>query len=154
VHPDIYEAMVAEVARQASAFEAQAGLAPLVAEEAVQLLGTSGTVTTLTGVYLRLPRYDRARVDGYHMEMETVRRISRAILEMSFEDRKSHGCIGPERADLVIAGCAILEGLCRVWPVPRLRVADRGLREGILRLMMVEAGVWRLPQEPLTGAAS
>jgi len=153
VRPETYEAMVAEVAQQAGGFEAKASLGPLVERQALQLLGTSGTVTTLTGVYLRLPRYDRARVDGYHMEMETVRRISQTILDMSFEDRKRHACIGPDRADLVIAGCAILEGLCRIWPAQRLRVADRGLREGILRLLMTEAGVWHRPAA-LPGAAS
>lgn len=154
VKPETYESMVAEVAQQAAVFEAQAELSALVADQAVQLLGTSGTVTTLTGVYLGLPRYDRARVDGYHMEMETVYRISRSILDMSFEERRNHACIGPDRADLVIAGCAILEGLCRVWPVQRLRVADRGLREGMLRLMMVDAGVWRRPQAAVNSAAS
>ena len=71
--------------------------------------------------------------------MTIVEEISRIILAMSFEERQRHACIGPERADLVIAGCAILEGLCRVWPANRLRVADRGLREGMLRLMMAEA---------------
>ena len=94
------------------------------------------TVTTLCGVYQRLPRYDRTRVDGCYLELEAARRLSRRIAAMSYEDRAAHPCIGPERADLVVSGCAILEALCRTWPVGRLRVADRGLREGILFTLM------------------
>jgi len=89
-------------------------------------------------VHLRLPRYDRARVDGRVLDFSVVRGVTREIIAMSFEERVAHPCIGPQRADLVVAGCAVLEAICRCWPVGRLRVADRGLREGMLFLLMRE----------------
>ena len=79
---------------------------------------------------------NRARIDGVHLDFDTVRQLSAAIAAMSYAERVAHPCIGRERADLVVAGCAILEAICRIWPVGRLRVADRGLREGILFNMM------------------
>jgi exopolyphosphatase/guanosine-5'-triphosphate,3'-diphosphate pyrophosphatase len=100
------------------------------------MLGTSGTVTTLAGVHQDLLRYDRAAVDGSYLEMATVQAISARIAAMSYAERAAHPCIGRERADLVIAGCAILSALCRLWPAERLRVADRGLREGMLYAMI------------------
>lgn len=136
VTPALYEAMVDEVAGALAPFEAAHGLGHLARDGRLQMLGTSGTVTTLAGVHQRLRRYDRARVDGCYLDFPTVRQISRRIASMSYERRVSHPCIGPDRADLVIAGCAILEALCGVWPVGRLRVADRGLREGILFTLM------------------
>ena len=137
----VYGAMVEEVRDAILPFEAEHGLSTLVADGELQMLGTSGTVTTLCGVQQRLPRYDRARVDGCYLDFETVRTISRRIAAMSYEARVAHACIGPERADLVIAGCAILEAVCGTWPVGRLRVADRGLREGILFTMMRAPGI-------------
>ena len=132
VAPEAYQAMVAEVAEALAPFEAKHNLGALVAEGRLQMLGTSGTVTTLCGVYQGLRRYDRARVDGCYLDFDKAGGISRRIVAMSYEERAADPCIGPERADLVIAGCAILEALCGIWPVGRLRVADRGLREGIL----------------------
>ncbi|MHA1153941.1 MAG: Ppx/GppA phosphatase family protein [Alphaproteobacteria bacterium] len=132
VTTEAYAAMVAEVAAAISPFEAEHNLRALVAEGRLQMLGTSGTVTTLCGVYQGLRRYDRSRVDGCYLDFEKVGSISRRIAAMSYEERAADPCIGPERADMVIAGCAILEVLCDTWPVGRLRVADRGLREGIL----------------------
>ena len=102
----------------------------------VQMLGTSGTVTTLTGVHKRLRRYDRAQVDGARLARETVAEVSRGIVAMSYAERVAHPCIGHERADLVIAGCAILEAICGLWPAGSLCVADRGLREGMLLTLM------------------
>ncbi len=127
-----YEAMIDEVMEALAPFEAEHRLAPRIADGAVQMLGTSGTVTTLSGINKKLPRYDRARVDGSHLERGTIERLCRDIAAMSYDERAGHPCIGVERADLVVAGCAILEAICRTWPVGQLRVADRGLREGIL----------------------
>ncbi|MFQ5776273.1 MAG: Ppx/GppA phosphatase family protein [Kiloniellaceae bacterium] len=135
-----YEAMIAEVRAALAPFEAEHRLNRLVADGALQMLGTSGTVTTLAGVHQRLPRYDRARVDGCYLDFETVRLISRRLAAMSYEARVAHPCIGRERADLVVAGCAILEAVCGAWPIGRLRVADRGLREGILYMLMRGVG--------------
>jgi exopolyphosphatase/guanosine-5'-triphosphate,3'-diphosphate pyrophosphatase len=107
------------------------------------MLGTSGTVTTVAGVHLRLPKYERNRVDGCWLEVGQVRSVMDELLGASYEERVAEPCIGHERADLVLAGCAILEAMLRMWPCERLRVADRGLREGILATLMTEDGVYR-----------
>lgn len=146
VTPRVYDTMVGEVRDALAPFEAEHRLGELVADGRLQMLGTSGTVTTLAGVHQDLPRYDRARVDGCYLDFETVRRISRRIAAMSYQRRAAHPCIGRDRADLVIAGCAILEAVCGTWPVGRLRVADRGLREGILLTMMPRPGTAALRQ--------
>lgn len=106
------------------------------------LLGTSGTVTTIAGVQLGLRRYDRSRVDGCWLVSEEVGKATQMLLGLSLDQRAVHPCIGRERADLVLAGCAILEEIRAIFPAPRIRVADRGLREGILTLMMIEDGVF------------
>lgn len=106
----------------------------------IRLLGTSGTVTTLASVHLALPSYDRRAVDGLHVPIEAMRAISGMIAEMDYEERANLPCIGPERADLVVAGCAILEAILEIWPAPNLGVADRGIREGILRSLMAQDG--------------
>ena len=102
----------------------------------LRLLGTSGTVTTLGSVHLGLTRYSRDLVDGLRLTAEECRAISRRLADMTMEDRAHVACIGRERADLVVAGCAILEAILDLWPAPRVGVADRGIREGILRNLM------------------
>ena len=102
------------------------------------LLGTSGTVTTIAGVHLGLRHYDRSKVDGCWLENEGAGEVTARLLAMTYEERTANGCIGRERADLVLAGCAILEEIRNAFPSPRIRVADRGLREGIL-LQMIAA---------------
>ena len=106
----------------------------------IRLLGTSGTVTTLASVHLALPSYDRRAVDGLHVPTEAMQRISTMIAEMDYEERSKLPCIGRDRADLVVAGCAILEAILEIWPAPSLGVADRGIREGILRSLMARDG--------------
>jgi len=106
------------------------------------LLGTSGTVTTIAGVHLSLRRYERSKVDGCWLRRADVERVTRRLLGMSFEERAANPCIGRERADLVLAGCAILEGIQALWPSEYIRVADRGLREGILTTLMMEDGTF------------
>lgn len=113
------------------------------ADGSFHLLGTSGTVTTLAGVHLELPRYDRRQVDGLWLSSDEVDRMTEKILSWDFHARSSNPCIGADRADLVLAGCAILEAIRRRWPSERLRVADRGLREGLLTEMMAADGIWR-----------
>lgn len=107
-----------------------AGTGPL------RLLGTSGTVTTLASLHLELPQYDRRMVDGLIVPAESMREISSRLSSMSIEERREVNCIGRERADLVVAGCAILESILDLWPAARLGVADRGIREGILRSLI------------------
>jgi exopolyphosphatase/guanosine-5'-triphosphate,3'-diphosphate pyrophosphatase len=98
-------------------------------------------------VHLDLPRYDRRRVDGCWMSATQVSGVVERLLAMSYEERVANPCIGVERADLVLAGCAILEAIRRVFPCGRLRVADRGLREGMLVQMMREDGMWGSPEQ-------
>ncbi len=102
----------------------------------MRLLGTSGTVTTLASVHLGLPRYDRQAVDGLIVPATSMREIATRLSSMSLDERMSLPCIGDERADLVVAGCAILESILDIWPADRLGVADRGIREGILRALL------------------
>jgi exopolyphosphatase/guanosine-5'-triphosphate,3'-diphosphate pyrophosphatase len=106
------------------------------------LLGTSGTVTTISGVQLGLKRYDRSRVDGAWLNQEDIAEVTGRLLAMSYEERAASPCIGRDRADLVLAGCAILEEIRELWPAKWLRVADRGLREGLLTMMMIEDGTY------------
>ena len=106
----------------------------------IRLMGTSGTVTTLASVHLALPSYDRRAVDGLMMPVESMRQISSMMSRMSLAERSELPCIGAERADLVVAGCAILDAIMDIWPAKTLGVADRGIREGILRSLMARDG--------------
>jgi exopolyphosphatase / guanosine-5'-triphosphate,3'-diphosphate pyrophosphatase len=137
VSHEIYDTMVEEVAAFVDPFAADHGDLG-----GFHMLGTSGTVTTIAGVFLRLRRYDRRRVDGCWLSDDEISRVVAELMAMSFDERAANPCIGAERADLVLAGCAILDAIRRAFPCPRLRVADRGLREGMLVEMMREDGVW------------
>ena len=136
VTPQSYAQMVQAVAEHVMPFAAEHGgdLADM------HLLGTSGTVTTLAGVHLKLARYDRRRVDGIWMNNADITATIAHLLGMSYQERAANNCISFERADLVLAGCAILDAIRSAFPLPRLRVADRGLREGMLVKMMREDG--------------
>jgi exopolyphosphatase/guanosine-5'-triphosphate,3'-diphosphate pyrophosphatase len=107
---------------------------------ALRLLGTSGTVTTLASLHLDLPQYDRRAVDGLIVPAESMRAISARLSSLAIGARRELPCIGRERADLVVAGCAILESILDIWPADRLGVADRGIREGILRSLIAASG--------------
>ncbi|MGE0257853.1 MAG: Ppx/GppA phosphatase family protein [Alphaproteobacteria bacterium] len=132
VTPAIYRAMVAEAEAALAPFEKEHGIRREVRARQVQMLGSSGTVTTLAGVNLALPRYIRAMVDGSMLTFDQIEIISRHLAGLDIEGRAASPCVGRERADLVLSGCAILDAICSTWPVGRLRVADRGIREGIL----------------------
>ena len=140
VTPARYEAMVTEVMAGMGEFESKHGFGAKIAGRRAHFLGTSGTVTTISGIHLKLPFYERSRVDGCWLSVRDVRAVSSNLIGMTYAERAAQPCIGHERADLVLAGCAILEALLRVWPCQRLRVADRGLREGILATLMAEDG--------------
>lgn len=142
VTPDVFAAMVREVEGLLDAFHCPP-LAPQLHHEDFHLIGTSGTVTTLAGVHLDLPRYDRRKVDGLWLSDAEVTAMQDKLLAWDFAGRAANACIGPDRADLVLAGCAILEAIRRRWPSRRMRVADRGLREGLLTDMMADDGAWR-----------
>lgn len=140
VSPQTYAAMVDHVADRLSA------LAPPLSRKRpfdparCHHLGTSGTVTTLAGVHLGLARYDRSAIDGLWLSHGELVAAGERLKAMDFEARAAHTCIGPDRADLVIAGYAILEAIHRLWPSASLRVADRGLREGMLLTLAKGAG--------------
>ncbi len=125
------------LARMRSAFAGFAARLPNVGS--ARLLGTSGTVTTLASVHLGLARYDRQAVDGLIVPAASMRDIAQRLSGMSLTERMALPCIGDERADLVVAGCAILECILDIWPAERLGVADRGIREGILQSLLDSA---------------
>lgn len=145
VTPSVFDAMVSEVDGMLARFDCPPvpGTENGGIPDDFHLIGTSGTVTTLAGVHLGLPRYDRRRVDGLWLSNDEVSAMQAKLLSWDFDGRAANPCIGPDRADLVLAGCAILEAIRRRWPSKRMRVADRGLREGLLTDMMMEDGVWR-----------
>lgn len=151
---DIFEQMVGSVASMLEPFERAHKLSDKLCNGNTHLLGTSGTVTTIAGVHLCLPRYDRSKVDGCWLSMEQINCVTNQLIDMSYDERCANPCIGADRADLVLAGCAIFEAIRRQWPCARLRVADRGLREGMLATMMAEDNVYGLNRRPGRGRRS
>jgi exopolyphosphatase/guanosine-5'-triphosphate,3'-diphosphate pyrophosphatase len=134
VSPEIFTAMIEHVDSKMGAFVERVGEMRRCGR--FHLLGTSGTVTTIAGVHLNLARYDRRAIDGLWLSREQVDAAILRLRAMSYADRAANGCIGVERADLVLAGCAIFEAIRRRFPAERVRIADRGLREGILSQLM------------------
>jgi exopolyphosphatase/guanosine-5'-triphosphate,3'-diphosphate pyrophosphatase len=133
--PGTYDAMTAEVKRRLTELPGvpPAGVHPA---GAFHMLGTSGTVTTIAGIHLGLERYERAKVDGTWLRRDDILRVIADLKGMNRDARAGHPCVGPERAELVIPGLAIFESIFTTWMPPRLRVADRGLREGMLLALM------------------
>jgi exopolyphosphatase/guanosine-5'-triphosphate,3'-diphosphate pyrophosphatase len=140
IHVDasVFDAMMGDVRPAMADFMSRAS----VEGTNGHMLGTSGTVTTIAGVHQNLRRYDRARVDGSWISRTEIGNVTDRLLAMSYEERAANPCIGHDRADLVLAGCAILATMLELWPCERVRVADRGLREGILTELMVEDGTF------------
>ncbi|MDX2224759.1 MAG: Ppx/GppA phosphatase family protein [Rhodospirillaceae bacterium] len=131
-----YDEVADRARRLLQPFEARHRIGEKIAAGQAQMIGTSGTVTTLGGLHLGLHRYDRTAVDGLTLDFDTLRANSRNLCRMTLQQRAAEPCIGWQRADLVLGGCAILEAICGTWPVGKLRVADRGLREGLLMDMI------------------
>lgn len=136
VSAETYRAMVEDVLAAITPFERRNGIAAAAAAGQVQLLGTSGTVTTLAGIHMGLRRYERALVDGSDLDVAEARAVIARLLSMDLAGRAAEPCVGPERADLVLAGCAVFQAMVELWPIMRLRIADRGLREGMLMELM------------------
>ena len=134
---NLFETMVGDVFDRLTPFHKRLS-EHLASDLPYHLLGTSGTVTTIAGIHMDLKSYDRSRVDGAWVAKDEVSAVTESLLAMNLAERAAHPCVGVERADLVLAGCAILEAICRAWPADKLRVADRGLREGILFSLMEE----------------
>jgi exopolyphosphatase/guanosine-5'-triphosphate,3'-diphosphate pyrophosphatase len=132
VSPATYRTMVEEASSSLAAFERSYRIRRHIRTGRVQMLGSSGTVTTLAGIHLALPRYIRALVDGSSLTFDQIAAVSAHLAGLDLAGRAASPCVGRERADLVLSGCAILDAICETWPVGRLRVADRGVREGIL----------------------
>lgn len=148
---ELYNEMVAYVRKRLRDSGADETFAARPDGEPAHLLGTSGTVTTVAGMALGLKKYDRTKVDGTWLHLDLVRQVSHRVAKMSRAARARHPCIGADRAEFIVAGCAILEAVRDLWPCDRLRVADRGLREGILIRLMAEAGDSALARERIMG---
>ena len=130
---DWYEAMVADVSKAIAAGGfSDPELAQMFAADRGHLVGTSGAITSLAGIHLNLKRYQRDRIDGLWMTRADCDAATARLKALGPHGRAAEACIGPDRADLVLAGAAILEAVQRAWPSERVRVADRGLREGLL----------------------
>ena len=134
--PDGYQAMVDYVVELLESFERIHCIGHEIRCAGVRLLGTSGTVTTLAGVALGLPRYRRPAVDGQVLTAEATDKALATVRALGRDGLARHPCIGPDRAAFVLPGCAIFEAIREVWPVADVTVADRGLREGMLLRMM------------------
>ncbi|MGZ6039004.1 MAG: Ppx/GppA phosphatase family protein [Phenylobacterium sp.] len=135
-----FRAMVETVKAEIAAFRRADGLREVFDADRAHLIGTSGAITSLAGLHLGLPRYDRNRVDGIWMTRDDCDAAAGRLLVLNAQERAQQPCIGPDRADLVLAGAAILQAVQELWPCSRVRVADRGLREGILLSLMSERG--------------
>jgi len=134
----IYQDLRKKVADEVRHFTSKNSIHAHIQNGQVQMAGTSGTVTTIGALHLNLPKYDRRFIDGLFLQLQDIHQISSQLLAMSHLERAQSPCIGPGRADLVLMGTAILEGICDVWDLPHLRVADRGVREGILMDLLEE----------------
>jgi exopolyphosphatase/guanosine-5'-triphosphate,3'-diphosphate pyrophosphatase len=135
-----FRAMVETVKTEIAAFKRADSLRDVFDADRAHLIGTSGAITSLAGLHLELPRYDRSRVDGIWMTRGECDAAAGRLLALKASERAAQPCIGPDRADLVLAGAAILQAVQELWPCTRVRVADRGLREGILNSLMAKRG--------------
>ncbi|MEC9022362.1 MAG: Ppx/GppA phosphatase family protein [Pseudomonadota bacterium] len=127
-----YQKMVCEIRDALVPFERKHHIGEKISEDLVQVLGTAGTVTTIAGIHMELKKYDRTIVDGSWLDLSVIQEISQQLVSSTFDERAALACIGRGRAELVVAGCAVLQAICELWPAKRIRVADRGIREGIL----------------------
>lgn len=135
-----FRAMVDTVKAEIAAFERADPLRPVFEADRAHLIGTSGAITSLAGLHLELTRYDRNLVDGIWMTRDECDAAAGRLLSLTARERARQPCIGPDRADLVLAGAAILQAVQELWPCSRVRVADRGLREGMLLSLMADRG--------------
>ncbi len=133
-----FEEMVDYLVQQLLKFRRCEEIAEAVSRNDVQLFSTSGTVTTLAAIYLGLPRYERSKIDGITLEVKQLHIATQSILDMRASERFHHPCIGSDRSDYIISGCAIFEALCRICPVKEITIADRGVREGIIFSLIVD----------------
>ena len=134
-----YDTIIERTHKLLKDFDAKYNITEAIRNQEIQVIGTSGTVTVLGAVHLNLTRYNRSAVDGISILKNDIDRAIAKIKRLGDEGRKKHPCIGAQKADLTIAGCAIIEALCSFWPIAEITVADRGIREGILLDLMHHA---------------
>lgn len=139
----VYRQMVETAKAEIVRFAGADALRPVFEAGGGHLIGTSGAITSLAGIYLRLPRYNRSKVDGLWMSRADCESTAAHLACLTVAERAAEPCIGPDRADLVLAGAAILQAVQETWPCDRVRVADRGLREGLLLSLMANEEPWR-----------
>lgn len=137
---DIFKGLLKRIDDAIAPFDARNRISEAIAANGVRMVGTSGTVTTLGAMYLELPRYKRNRVDGLEIRFDSIRQIGARLAGMSCDERIAHPCLGHGRGDLMLMGLAVLRAICERWPVGRLGIADRGIREGILAELMAADG--------------
>lgn len=133
--------MVGTLMERLKPFDLKNGIGQTIGGDSVQLLSTSGTVTTLAAIHLDLPRYDRSRIDGITLSIKDIRATTQRLLAMRPSERFHHPCIGPDRADFIISGCAIFEAISNLWPTGHITIADRGVREGIILSLVERQGL-------------
>lgn len=127
-----YRAVAKKVVSYLQPFENKYGILSLIQQGEVQMIAMSGTVTTIGAFHLELPVYNRAVVDGMALSYDDLIKAKRKLEKMTYTEKEAHPCIGMQRADLSLPGCAILQGICEMWPIGEVTIADRGLREGIV----------------------
>ena len=127
-----FKDMVSTLVSKLKDFDIANKISQTIADTKVQLLSTSGTVTTLAAIFMDLPRYDRSKIDGITLPVADIRATTQKLLNMKQYERFNHPCIGADRADFILSGCAIFEAISTLWPTKDIIIADRGVREGII----------------------
>ena len=133
-----FDELVGYLVKKLREFDKQNKISEFVAKNRVQMLSTSGTLTTLAAIHLKLSHYERSKIDGTAFSTNDLREATAEILAMSPLERFSNTCIGADRSDYIISGCAIFEAICTLWNIPQVTIADRGVREGITISLMQE----------------
>lgn len=133
-----FEEIVEKIVDLLTPLDRDNGISPRIWRDRVQMLSTSGTVTTLAAIHLDLPRYDRSKVDGLKLSISDIRAATQRLIQMSPSQRAAHPCIGSARTDYILSGCAIFEAIVRTFPIDKITIADRGVREGIIVSLMRE----------------
>lgn len=133
-----FDELVGHLVKTLRGFDRKNKISEAVAAGNVHMLSTSGTLTTVAAIHLGLSRYERSRIDGVTFSVDELRDAGQEIIAMRPSERFSNACIGPERSDYIISGCAIFEAICTLWPISRITIADRGVREGIIISLMHE----------------